>query len=64
MAESRARLEWNIGSAILAMVHNANCAKPEKFKAPRDFNPLARREDDAPLFVSIKAMRPLITRGK
>ena len=44
MAEAAARQQWDIGSAIMCVVHNTQCLSATNMLAPEDFHPMRQNE--------------------
>ena len=44
MAEAAARQRWDIGSAIMCVVHNTQCLSASNMLSPEDFHPMRQNE--------------------
>jgi hypothetical protein len=64
MAEGKNRAEWEQTAALLAMLHNVNCAKPGDRRPARDFNPCAG-DDEGPRAerVPLRSLKSLFLGG-
>ena len=51
MSEGKSQANWAHTSAIIAKIHNANCAKKSDMKNPDVFNPHRTKESDDVVYV-------------
>lgn len=57
MAEARERSEWNRASSVMAMVHNAQCARASLMKPPAAFNPFVKDWKRVEMTVPVSALK-------
>jgi hypothetical protein len=64
MTEGKQRADWNHTAAVLAKLHNVNCAKKSDLKTPADFHPFekAKERESKPVFVSKEKQRKILKR--
>lgn len=46
MAEAKLEEDWNLTSALIAMIFNVNCTKKKDLKSPNDFHPLHSKKEN------------------